>query len=180
MKYSVESILSQEATQKYIFFWGHQPTRDGSISSSCFSQWWESSFTEEDFVYRTAEHYMMIKKAELFGDHEVLSKMKVAKSPGELKKLGRLVKNFDAQLWDTNKYQIVKQANLLKFDQNESLRTFLLSTKDRVIVEASPLDSIWGIGLAKDHPDVMSPSKWKGENLLGFALMEVRDDLANK
>lgn len=177
MKYTIETLLNTASRIKYIFFWGHQPTRDGSISSSCFSQWWKSEFEENGFVYKTAEHYMMMKKAALFGDHDIETKMQTSDSPAELKKLGRMVKNFDPNVWDAHKFEIVKRANFLKFSQNEPLKTFLLSTKDRVIVEASPVDAIWGIGMAMDHRDVNDPSKWKGENLLGFALMEVRDEL---
>jgi len=91
--------------------------------------------------------------------------------------LGRQVKNYDDKLWLANRYEIVKQGNYHKFSQNKDLKTFLINTKDRVLVEASPVDPIWGIGMATDHKDVSNPEKWKGLNLLGFALMEVRDEL---
>ncbi|WP_295221067.1 NADAR family protein [uncultured Chryseobacterium sp.] len=81
------------------------------------------------------------------------------------------------QLWDEHKYEIVKQGNLLKFSQNEKLKEFLLSTEDKVLVEASPYDTIWGIGMPETNPKAGNPSEWNGENLLGFALMEVRDEL---
>ena len=174
MKYNIEDIAPES---KFLFFWGHQPNKDGSISKTCFSQWWLSSFEVDNVIYKTAEHWMMAKKAELFNDNEVLAKIIKANSPAEAKKLGREVKNYDDILWLANRYEIVKQGNYHKFSQNKDLKTFLLNTKDRVLVEASPVDPIWGIGMATDHKDVSNPEKWKGLNLLGFALMEVRDEL---
>jgi len=174
MKYTIENINSES---KFLFFWGHQPNKDGSISKTCFSQWWLSSFEVDKVIYKTAEHWMMAQKAELFKDNEVLEKILQAKSPAEAKKLGREVKNYNENLWLAARYDIVKQGNYHKFSQNPELKTFLLNTKDRVLVEASPVDAIWGIGMAGDHKDVLDPEKWQGLNLLGFALMEVRDEL---
>ncbi|HEX7869876.1 MAG TPA: NADAR family protein [Chryseobacterium sp.] len=174
MKYNIEDIAPES---KFLFFWGHQPNKDGSISKTCFSQWWLSSFEVDNVIYKTAEHWMMAKKAELFNDNEVLAKIIKANSPAEAKKLGRQVKNYDDKLWLANRYEIVKQGNYHKFSQNKDLKTFLINTKGRVLVEASPVDPIWGIGMATDHKDVSNPEKWKGLNLLGFALMEVRDEL---
>ena len=174
MKYTIKNIAAES---KFLFFWGHQPNKDGSISKTCFSQWWLSSFEVDKVVYKTAEHWMMAKKAELFKDDEVLAKIIKANSPAEAKKLGREVRNYDDKLWLANRYEIVKQGNYHKFSQNADLKKFLMNTNDRVLVEASPVDPIWGIGMAGDHKDVMNPEKWKGLNLLGFALMEVRDEL---
>ncbi|WP_202700515.1 NADAR family protein [Flavobacterium sp. UGB4466] len=174
MKYNIDTIAPES---KFLFFWGHQPTKDGSISKTCFSQWWLSAFTVDKVTYKTAEHWMMAKKAELFNDNEVLAKIIKANSPAEAKKLGRQVKNYDDTLWLANRFEIVTQGNYHKFSQNPDLKAFLLNTDERVIVEASPVDPIWGIGMAGDHKDVLNPEKWKGLNLLGFALMEVRDEL---
>lgn len=174
MKYNINNIVPES---KFLFFWGHQPNKDGKITKTCFSQWWLSSFKVEKVTYKTAEHWMMAKKAELFQDEEVLEKILQADSPAEAKKLGRDVRNYDDKLWLENRYEIVKQGNYHKFSQNKDLKTFLLNTKDRVLVEASPVDSIWGIGMASDHKDALNPEKWQGLNLLGFALMEVRDEL---
>lgn len=162
---------------KFLFFWGHQPSKDGSISSSCLSQWWISNFVIENIQYPSAEHFMMAEKAKLFSDEEVLDKILNSNSPAEAKKYGREVKRFDPKVWDENKMDIIVQANLAKFSQNEALREFLLNTKERILVEASPVDQIWGIGLAKDSKDASNPLKWRGENLLGFALIEVRKQL---
>lgn len=174
MKYTIENTTPES---KFLFFWGHQPNKDGSISKTCFSQWWLSSFEVDKVIYETAEHWMMVKKAELFKDDAVLEKILKAKSPAEAKKLGREVKNYNETLWLAARFDIVKEGNYHKFSQNPELKTFLLNTKDRVIVEASPVDAIWGIGMAGDHKDAQNPEKWRGLNLLGFALMEVRDDL---
>lgn len=180
MKYSTEKLIANESAgnrNKFLFFWGHQPSKDGNITKTCFSQWWLSAFTVEGITYPTAEHWMMAKKAILFKDDKILEKILQAKSPAEAKKLGRQVKNYQDEVWLANRYEIVKEGNSHKFSQNEALKDFLLNTTDRVLVEASPVDSVWGIGMAADHKDIENPEKWKGLNLLGFALMEVRDEL---
>jgi ribA/ribD-fused uncharacterized protein len=174
MKYIIEKLTSES---NFLFFWGHQPNKDGKISKTCFSQWWLSSFVVDKVNYKTAEHWMMAKKAELFQDSETLEKILLANSPAEAKKLGREVKNYDDAVWLANRYEIVKQGNYHKFSQDKNLKEFLINTKERILVEASPVDSIWGIGMASDHKDILNPEKWQGLNLLGFALMEVRDEL---
>ena len=177
MKYSLEKLMAQNSENKYVFFWGHQPSKDGTITKTCFSQWWISPFVVEGITYKTAEHWMMAKKAELFNDQEILEKIIQANSPAQAKKLGREVRNYVDSLWLENRYEIVKQGNFHKFSQNPDLKEFLINTKERILVEASPVDSIWGIGMATDHKDINNPEKWRGLNLLGFALMEVRDEL---
>lgn len=178
MKHTIESI-EQTEQKEFLFFWGHQPSKDGSIIKTCMSQWWPADFEEDGIVYKTAEHYMMAGKARLFNDQEIAEKIIAKTSPKDVKDLGRQIRNFDAALWDKHKYTIVEQGNYLKFSQNNNLKQFLLQTGSKVLVEASPVDPIWGIGLAEDHADTKDPLKWKGENLLGFALMEVRDKINN-
>ncbi len=162
---------------KFLFFWGHQVSKDGSITQSCFSQWWFANFEVNGQIYKTAEHWMMAEKARLFNDLEILERIFKAKNPAEAKKLGRLIRGFDARIWDENKFQIVVQGNYHKFSQHKNLKDFLLNTQDRILVEASPVDSIWGIGMAQDNSNIENPLLWKGQNLLGYALMEVRDSL---
>lgn len=120
---------------------------------------------------------MMAEKARLFKDEESLDRVLVANHPNEAKQLGRKVAGFDKKLWERQRSEIVTTGNFAKFSQNPALKEFLLNTGDRVLVEASPVDRIWGIGLAADHIDAENPYKWKGLNLLGFALMEVRNRL---
>ncbi|MDE7223729.1 MAG: NADAR family protein, partial [Acetatifactor sp.] len=121
--------------------------------------------------------FMMAQKAELFGDEEIRKQILESQTPDHIKALGRKVRGFDQELWDKVKYAIVLNGNWCKFSQNRRLQSFLLSTGDSVLVEASPYDTIWGIGLSADSPDAQKPQSWCGQNLLGFALMEVRDEL---
>jgi ribA/ribD-fused uncharacterized protein len=179
---SVEDLLlALEAgtTPKYVLFWGHQPNADGSIGKGCFSQWFETSFQVDGQTYLTAEHFMMAEKARLFGDGETRASILAARTPAEAKKLGRGVKGFDDALWEQARFAIVVRANEAKFSQNQALRDYLLTTGDRVLVEASPVDRIWGIGLAANDERALEPRSWCGLNLLGFALMEVRARLAS-
>ena len=120
---------------------------------------------------------MMAAKAELFGDKEIRKEILNISEQKKMKSLGRKVKNFDQNVWDKFKYSIVLNGNWCKFSQNRELREFLLSTGDKILVEASPYDSIWGIRISASSPEAKNPMKWRGQNLLGFALMEVRDEL---
>lgn len=177
MKYSIQNIQNTGKPVKYLFFWGHQPSKDGSVTKSCFSQWWLSDFKVDEITYKSAEHYMMAEKARLFNQEEMRIKIINSNSPAAAKKLGRQVENFDFNVWESNRFEIVKKANYYKFSQNKDLKEFLMQTKKRILVEASPVDAIWGIGLAADNNNASNPKKWRGLNLLGFALMEVRDEL---
>ncbi|MFC3151040.1 NADAR family protein [Litoribrevibacter euphylliae] len=163
---------------KYLMFWGHQKPKDGSVNKSCFSQWYEVGFESEGNWYKTAEHFMMAEKAKLFDSEDMVTKIISSKHPREAKRLGRQVQGFDPEIWDQEKFSIVERANYCKFSQNELLKDFLLSTENRVLVEASPVDAIWGIGLESSDPRAEDPKQWFGENLLGFALMEVRKQLS--
>ncbi|UTW62164.1 NADAR family protein [bacterium SCSIO 12741] len=178
MKYSIEKLLTMNGqlnSSEFLFFWGHQPKKDGTIGSGCLSQWWMSAFEFQGMHFATAEHWMMYKKAELFKDAQMAEEILQCESPAKVKKLGRKVQNFDPHLWNKKKFEFVVEGNRHKFFQNRELADFLISTGDKIIVEASPYDRIWGIGMSKNHSDIESPDKWRGQNLLGFALMEVRD-----
>ncbi len=180
MKYNNTWLLEKHNAGehiKFLFFWGHQPAKDGSITKTCFSQWWVAPFEVDDIVYQTAEHWMMAGKARLFNDNAALEQVLISKSPAAAKKAGRMVKGFEPGAWDKQKFDLVVEGNNYKFSQHPVLKGFLLNTNDRVLVEASPVDSIWGIGMAGDHPMAENPAAWKGQNLLGYALMEVRDKL---
>jgi ribA/ribD-fused uncharacterized protein len=176
MIYSLDWLkteLSSGKQHSYLFFWGHKI--HAPVTETCFSQWYPAPFVHEGLTYPTAEHWMMACKARTFGDEEILQRLFETDSPAEAKKLGRAVKNFDPQVWDDLKYAFVKEGNVLKFSQHPDMKIFLLQTEKNVIVEASPMDAIWGIGLGRENPKAKSPFTWRGQNLLGFALMEVRD-----
>jgi ribA/ribD-fused uncharacterized protein len=159
---------------KYLFFWGHQPSKTG-VTASCFSQWYVAPFVVDGQLYPTAEHFMMAEKAALFGDQATRALVLQAPNPGAAKALGRKVRDFDESAWLENRFSIVVRANAAKFSQNEEMGQFLKQTGSRILVEASPVDRIWGIGLAQDDEKANNPNQWCGLNLLGFALMQVRD-----
>ncbi|MEU9733998.1 NADAR family protein [Streptomyces sp. NPDC048002] len=162
---------------KYLHFWGHRPAHDGRVSASCLSQWWPSPFTVDGVTYATAEHWMMAGKARLFGDAEAERLVLAAGHPSEAKNAGRLVRGFDEPTWARERFRIVVEGSVHKFSSDENLRTFLLSTGRRVLVEASPVDRVWGIGLSTKDTAAWHPAQWQGPNLLGFALMEAREIL---
>ncbi|MDQ1089126.1 NADAR family protein [Siphonobacter sp. SORGH_AS_1065] len=183
MTYNLEWLISNFEKGKiinYLFFWGHQKSKNGELTPSCFSQWWPSPFTVNQVKYNTAEQWMMAQKALLFEDKETYDKIMVSKSPAEAKALGRQVRNFDETLWNSKRFDIVVEGSLQKFTQHKDLKEFLLNTNEKVLVEASPVDKIWGIGLVADHDKPENPKLWNGLNLLGFALMEVRDKIRNE
>jgi len=123
---------------------------------------------------------MMAQKALLFGDDDSFEKIISAKTPEKAKSLGRQVRRFNDEVWMSKRMDIVVQGTWYKFSQNNGLKRFLLNTNDKILAEASPFDKIWGIGLAADDENATPPSCWKGLNLLGFALMEVRDIFLRK
>lgn len=183
MVYNIEDL--QQAYQagkkyKFLFFWGHTPPADGSVNQSCFSQWWKCQFTVDGNTYSCTEQYMMAEKARLFHDDEMLAEIMKAKHPKQMKAFGRAVKHFNNDIWNSNCYDIVKRGNLAKFSQNPELWAFMRTTKQRILVEASPADRMWGIGMVKENAAADNPMKWRGRNLLGFALTEVRDQLLEK
>lgn len=177
---STEDLLhamAQGLAPRFLPFWGHQPAADGAIGKSCLSQWFEAGFEVEGQHYPTAEHCMMAGKARLFGDAAALAAILRSRTPGEAKKLGRGIQGFDEAAWTAARFGIVVQANAAKFSQHPELARYLLSTGERVLVEASPVDTLWGIGLAADDARASDPRQWRGLNLLGFALMQVRAQL---
>jgi ribA/ribD-fused uncharacterized protein len=159
---------------KFLFFWGHQPQPDASIGRGCLSQWWPAPFTVDGVGFATAEHYMMWRKAMLFGDEQIAPRILAAPHPSQAKALGRQVRGFDQATWEAHRFEIVVAASEAKFGQHRDLREFLLATGDRVLVEASPRDRVWGIGLGAANERAEDPRQWRGLNLLGFALMRAR------
>lgn len=165
------------STLKYIFFWGHTNKYNEEVGKFCFSQWCECPFVVDNINYKTSEHWMMAKKALLFNNRDIFDKIINCDKPGEAKELGRQVLGYDEQTWNENKFNIVIIGNIHKFNQHPKLADYLLKTENRILVEASPVDTIWGIGLSIDSNDIENIYAWRGQNMLGFALMATRDFL---
>lgn len=153
----------------FVFFW-----------QGVFSQWYPSTFIIEGVKYNRAEQFMMAMKATTFQDDFCLRKILESDNPSEQKKYGRMVRNYNDEQWTKVRYNFVVQGNYAKFSQNQDLKKILLDTGNKILVEASPYDKIWGIGMDGKNPDRFNMSKWKGQNLLGKALMEVRERLRNE
>jgi len=173
------NVLEGEAAKaghnpdKFVFFWKLTHKNEE------FSNWYEAPFTIEGITYSCVEQYMMAKKALMFKDLEIYACIMNCADPHQIKSLGKLVKNFKSDIWDSSKDQVVYNACYAKFSQNPALKKLLISTGDKTLAEASPEDHIWGIGLTKDDPDAVNPAKWQGENRLGTILAEVRKQLSN-
>ena len=157
-----------------VFFWKEDE------ENGFFSNWFRRSFVLDDFTYLFVEQYMMARKAKLFHDSVRYEAILRSTKPWECKALGRLVTPFDPEAWDKVKYEVVKTANRAKYEQNPDLKAKLLDTGDALIAEASPEDSIWGIGLDAAAAAETDPSAWPGQNLLGRILMELRAEFAAK
>jgi ribA/ribD-fused uncharacterized protein len=172
------AVHNAGAPQKYVLFWGHRPERNGRTGRGCFSQWWPVPVSIGAVTYPTAEHWMMAEKARLFDDKEGLARVLAARSPGTAKAAGREIRGFDEDRWAEARYDIVVTGTLAKFSQHPDLARVLGETGAMILVEASPTDRVWGIGLSANDEAATDPSRWPGLNLLGFALMDVRETLA--
>lgn len=153
--------------EEFTFFWK---------DNSPFSQWYAAKFIINEVEFNSAEQYMMYMKAALFGDEEVAEKILKAKLPVQQKALGRKVRHFEQEKWESHCKKFVYEGNYAKFTQNEELKKELLRTKG-TLVEASPVDEIWGVGLAEDDPRIKDRRTWRGENWLGEILTQVRDEI---
>jgi ribA/ribD-fused uncharacterized protein len=151
---------------EYTFFW-----------AGPFSQWHKSDFVVDGVKYVTAEQFMMAEKARLFNDATTLALIMKTNNAKEQKRLGRLVTNFDADVWAANAKAIVYRGTYAKFTQNVALAGALDSTGSSTLVEASPYDQIWGIGLAAEDPLALDPATWNGLNWLGEIITKVREDI---
>lgn len=144
---------------------------------SPFSQWHPCTFTVDGRQFSCAEQYMMYGKAVLFGDQAVADQILESTSAKQHKALGRKVSGFKEETWRANREAIVYRGNHAKFTQNPHLLEVLLATRGTELVEASPYDRIWGVGLAADNPLIQDPNHWRGQNLLGRILTRLREDL---
>lgn len=172
-------MVDQGGHPEVILFWGHvnkKHLRDGEFM---LSQWYPAPFSVNEVVYKSAGHWMMARKALLFNDRETFRKILEADRPDEVRSLSRAIADFDDAHWNECKYDIVREGNFHKFNQNRKLRDYLLSTGNAVLAEANPFDKVWGIGISQEAKNVKDPYAWEGINLLGFALMEIREYLRN-
>jgi ribA/ribD-fused uncharacterized protein len=170
----MRAAVGRGQTFRYRLFYGHTGRRDGQLSDAVFSQFWPCAFTLGGIRYAWAEQWMMASKARLFGDPEALAQILAAKAPIECKRIGRQVRGFDDAVWQQHRFDLVTVGNVHKFGQDPALREYLEGTGDEILVEASPTDSVWGIGLGREHKDAQEPLRWRGLNLLGFALIRTR------
>lgn len=146
-------------------------------ASSPFSNWHLSRFEMDGQIYWCVEQYMMAEKARTFGDKLHLKLIMESDNQSFIKAMGRAVKNYRDDVWDKKRYGVVYDACLAKFSQNNALKMKLLNTDNKVLVEASPYDKIWGIGIGETDRHITNPHYWNGKNLLGFVLMDVRNAL---
>ena len=152
----------------YTFFWNNRTP---------FSNWYPSVFIWNGIRFTRGEQYMMYRKAMLFDDWDVADQILATDDPAKQKDLGRQVKNYDDELWSSVRFEIMVEGLFEKFNQNPQLKQALLETRGTEMVEASPYDRIWGIGLAASDPRAQEKNTWLGQNLLGEVLDDVRNRL---
>jgi len=157
---------SYNETDTHIYFYG-----------SMYSQWAMRDIEIDGTTYNCNEQYMMAEKARLFNDEDSLKKIMNASKPSDQKFQGRKVKNFDKYKWEAIARDVVYKANLAKFTQHEDGKKQLLGSGDKIIVEASPYDCIWGVGLRATDPKILDSNNWRGTNWLGEAIMKVRENI---
>lgn len=162
-------------TDEYVFFWG-----DDDIYSNFYITPTPMVIGGKTIMFRSSEHAFMYIKALYFCDLKSADLIIKTSHPYDAKKIGRKVKNFNDILWSAISMTVMYDVNLAKFSHTEILRQCLLETGDRIIVEASPYDKIWGIGLAENDPKALDQSNWKGKNNLGKVLMQLRETLKNR
>ncbi len=151
----------------YVFFYG---------KNDHFSNFYKTTFKVNDITFSCGEQYIMYSKAKLFGDDIIAEKILEETSPSKMKALGRKVKNYDDKVWVQMREDITFNGLLHKYMQNLKLKTQILNTNNKILVEASPTDKIWGIGMGVSNPDLENQSKW-GKNILGNILMSVRENI---
>ena len=164
-----QSLKEEKMKDNYVFFW-----------NGIYSQWYNAPMSIDGVTYNCCEQYMMHQKALFFGDTEIAEKIMQTTHPSEQKQFGRQVKGFDKDKWDSVCIGIVYKGNYAKFTQNQGLKEQLLLTGNKILVEASPLDKIWGIGMAEADEGIENPANWKGLNLLGWSITLVRQEIKSQ
>lgn len=151
----------------------HNPDEENGY----LSNWYPSKFAVNGVAFSSMEQYMMYKKAECFGDKDAADKILATDDVAKIKNLGRLVANYNESRWNGVRQIIVFEGLIEKFSRNEDLKEQLKATGNSILAECAVNDRIWGIGLSMKDPDRLEIDKWKGQNLLGYALMAVRERL---
>ena len=169
------AVIPSTEEPKYFFFYGHDPKKLGH-DKACFSQWYIRPFTVDGHRYNCMEQYMMSEKARIFRDIEMMKTILNESDPAKVKAYGRQVKGFNPDVWHEQRSKIVFKGNYAKFSQHADLKRYLLDTGDMVLVEASPFDTIWGIGM-RANKTAENHNNWRGLNLLGYALTAVKKQI---
>ena len=151
----------------------HNPNEENGY----LSNWYMSPFAADGIRFSSMEQFMMYRKAVAFGDRDRAAQILDTEDVGRIKELGRLVSGYDDNYWNGIRQIVVYEGLYAKFSQNEELKRLLQATGRAVLAECAVKDRIWGIGLSMDDPDRLDRRKWKGQNLLGYALMMVREKL---
>lgn len=151
----------------------HNPDEENGY----LSNWYMSEFELGGVKFSSMEQYMMYSKAKCFGDDAIAEDILKTDDVAVIKGLGRIVSNFNESHWNGVRQIIIYKGLLAKFTQNKALADKLISTDDSILAECAVKDHIWGIGLSMTDSDRLDRSLWRGQNLLGYALMLVRDDL---
>lgn len=152
--------------EEYTFFYNNRTP---------FSNWYPSTFIVDGVTFTRMEQFMMYRKAMLFGDQVIARQILATDDPAEHQRLGRLVKGFKDSVWNENRVPIVTEGSIAKYEQNEKMKAKLLATDGTILVEASPVDGIWGVKLKVSDPLIHNKNNWRGKNLLGYTLTDVRE-----
>ena len=159
---------------RFLFF-SEYTNNSHNVNKTCFSNFYPAQFVDDKGItFHNSEQYLMYHKALLFNDIQIANNILSVKTPSTIKKLGRAVRNFNESKWVECRRQIMGDGLYFKFNQNQDMKNFLLSTGDLILVEASPYDTIWGIGLSETNAMNTSEYQWRGQNLLGKSLMDIR------
>lgn len=174
--YTVQNIIHSDDLRygEYIFF---SKTTDEELSASAFNMWYEAPFKVGELEYRTVRQYFLAEKAKTFGDEETRMRIIESDDSEEMESLAASVKGFDANVWEEVKYAVMLVGNYHKFWNNNDLKKMLMDSGNSVIVYTDRDDLLWGIGMDTSDTRAYTPELWQGRNLLGFAMMELRDHL---
>ncbi|MFK7031638.1 NADAR family protein [Flavobacterium oreochromis] len=164
----LKEIYNNKLFLIYCFFYGYDHP---------LSQWYTSNFVINDINFTSAEQWMMYSKAKLFNDSEKMIEILNELNPSNQRKLGRQIKSFKEDIWLSKRREIIYKGNYAKFSQNEDLKSFLKNTNKMILAEASPVDLIWGIGYSINNLERFDQNNWRGLNLLGEILMDIREKI---